>query len=75
MKSMSGTTLKAGRMDEESSSGRTPAIRSVRALALLATALIVAACQQVPSGHWNKPCGTKTGADCYGQASPPPAAH
>jgi hypothetical protein len=41
-------------------------------LALLAFALAISGCQQLPSDHWSRSCGQRTGADCYGVAVPPP---
>jgi hypothetical protein len=41
-------------------------------LALLAFALAISGCQQLPPDHWSRPCGQRTGADCYGAAVPPP---
>ena len=46
--------------------------RKVSVLALFVAAVALSGCQQLPSDHWSRPCGQRTGSDCYGVAAAPP---
>ncbi|RWA75408.1 MAG: hypothetical protein EOQ28_09965 [Mesorhizobium sp.] len=51
---------------------RGPLMRGMPALTILAGALIIAGCQQLPAGHWaGTPCGPKQSdaRNCYGSAA------
>ncbi|OEH80334.1 hypothetical protein cyc_09436 [Cyclospora cayetanensis] len=53
----------------ETAPARGPLMRSMPALTMLAAALIISGCQQLPAGHWaGKPCGPKPSdaRNCYG---------
>lgn len=55
---------------------RGPLMRGMPALTMLAAALIISGCQQLPAGHWaGTPCGPKPSdaRNCYGSAAPPPS--
>jgi hypothetical protein len=62
-------------VEEETPLARRFPMRSMPVLALLAAALAISGCQQVPSGHWSgKPCSPRAvdAGNCYGTALPPP---
>ena len=63
----------------ETPSGSGSVMRSMPALTMLAAALIISGCQQLPAGHWaGTPCGPKPSdaKNCYGaDAVLPPHGH
>lgn len=64
MKSQNASTVFA-----EINAGSSP---KASVLALFVMALAISGCQQLPSNHWSRPCGQRTGTDCYGDAVAPP---
>lgn len=69
------TTLDLVVVDGETPLARRFPKRSMTASTLLAAALVISGCQQVPAGHWSgKPCSPRAAdaGNCYGIALPPP---